>query len=54
MPFAEMVIAIQQLELGLGILIAVLLAVGLLVPYLVKEIRRGKAEAPDRDPDRHR
>jgi len=30
--------------MGLGILIAILLAAALLVPYLIKEIRRGKAE----------
>jgi hypothetical protein len=49
-PFAEIFIAIQQMELGLGILIAVLLAVGLLVPYLLKEIRRGKVELGPRIP----
>jgi hypothetical protein len=37
-------------ELGLGIAIAVLLALALLVPYLVKEIRRGKAELGPRTP----
>ena len=36
--------AVQQTELGIGIVIAILLAAALLVPYLVKEIRRGKAE----------
>jgi hypothetical protein len=30
-------------ELGLGILVAILLMLALWVPYLVKEIRRGKA-----------
>jgi hypothetical protein len=37
-------------ELGLGILIAILLAVALWVPYLVKEIRRGKVELGPRVP----
>jgi hypothetical protein len=37
-------------ELGLGIAIAVLLALALLVPYLVKEIRRGKVELGPRTP----
>jgi len=42
MPVAP--VALQQSELGLGILVAILLAAALLVPYLLKEIRRGKAE----------
>jgi len=37
-------------ELGLAIVVAVLLAVGLLVPYLIKEIRRGKVELGPRTP----
>jgi len=37
-------------ELGLGIAIAVVLALALLVPYLVKEIRRGKVELGPRTP----
>jgi hypothetical protein len=37
-------------ELVLGIGIAVLLAVALLVPYLIKEIRRGKVELGPRTP----
>jgi len=36
--------------LGLGILIAIALAVLLWVPYLVKEIRRGKVELGPRLP----
>lgn len=32
------------MQLALGILIAVVLAGALLVPYLMKEIRRGKVE----------
>jgi hypothetical protein len=42
--FAELLLAIQGTELGLGILVAVVLATALLVPYLIKEIRRGKVE----------
>jgi hypothetical protein len=37
-------IALQQTQLGLGILVAIALAAALLIPYLVKEIRRGKVE----------
>ena len=37
-------------ELGLGILVAVVLMVALWVPYLVKEIRRGKATLGPRAP----
>ena len=33
-------------ELVLGILVALALAAALLVPYLMKEIRRGKVEVP--------
>jgi hypothetical protein len=36
--------------LGTGILIALVLATALLVPYLVKEIRRGKVELGPRLP----
>jgi hypothetical protein len=31
-------------ELGFGIIVAIVLAAALLVPYLLKEIRRGKVE----------
>jgi hypothetical protein len=37
-------------ELGIGVLIALTLVAALLVPYLVKEIRRGKAELGPRTP----
>jgi hypothetical protein len=37
-------------ELEIGILIAIALAFALLVPYLVKEIRRGKVELGPRAP----
>jgi hypothetical protein len=38
------VFALQQSEVVYGILIALALALVLLVPYLIKEIRRGKGE----------
>ena len=38
------------MNIGLGILIAIGLAVALLVPYLIKEIRRGKVELGPRIP----
>jgi hypothetical protein len=38
------------MDLGLGILIAIGLAGALLVPYLIKEIRRGKVELGPRIP----
>ena len=46
----ELLLAVQYTELGLGIGIAVVLAIALLVPYLVKEIRRGKVELGPRTP----
>ena len=46
----ELLLALQLAGLGLGILIAIALAVALLVPYLVKEIRRGKVELGPRIP----
>ena len=46
----ELLLAVQYTELGLGILIAAILAAALLVPYLVKEIRRGKVELGPRTP----
>ena len=39
-----------QTELGLGILLAIVLFAALLVPYLLKEIRRGKVELGPRTP----
>ena len=46
----ELIVALQRTELGLGILIAIALAAALLFPYLLKEIRRGKAELGPRTP----
>jgi hypothetical protein len=45
-----LLIAVEQTALGLGILIAIVLFVALLVPYLIKEIRRGKVELGPRVP----
>jgi hypothetical protein len=45
----QLVLAIQS-YLGIGILVALVLATALLVPYLVKEIRRGKVELGPRLP----
>jgi hypothetical protein len=38
------------IELGLGIVLALALVTALLVPYLIKEIRRGKVELGPRIP----
>jgi hypothetical protein len=46
----ELLVAVQNAELGFGILLAILLAAALLVPYLIKEIRRGKVELGPRIP----
>jgi hypothetical protein len=46
----ELLLAFGGTELGLAILIAVALTAGLLVPYLLKEIRRGKVELGPRTP----
>jgi hypothetical protein len=46
----ELVAALQYSELGLGVLVALVLAAALLVPYLVKEIRRGKVQLGPRTP----
>jgi hypothetical protein len=40
----------MEFELGLGIVIALGLFAALLVPYLLKEIRRGKAQLGPRAP----
>jgi len=42
--------AAQSTELGLGVLVALALAAVLLVPYLIKEIRRGKVQLGPRTP----
>ena len=50
MPAVELMFAVQYTSLGLGIVIAIVLAAALLVPYLVKEIRKGKVELGPRLP----
>jgi hypothetical protein len=45
----ELVTAVQT-YLGVGIVVALVLAAAVLVPYLVNEIRRGKKEASPRLP----
>lgn len=45
-----MLLALQYTELGLGILIAVVLMVAFWVPYLIREIGRGKATLGPRTP----
>ena len=39
-----------QMPLAIGIVLAIALFAGLLVPYLIREIRRGKAELGPRAP----
>jgi len=51
MSMIEPIVALEFTQLGLGILIAVVLAALILVPYLVKEIKRGKADFGPRTPD---
>lgn len=48
---AELLLAVQYTELGLGILIALILAIALWGPYLYEEIVRGKATVGPRAPD---
>jgi hypothetical protein len=47
---AHLLLAFTQSELAIGILLVIVLFGGLLVPYLVREIRRGKAELGPRVP----
>ena len=42
--FAHLLLAFTQTEIGVGILLVIALFGGLLTPYLVREIRRGKVE----------
>ena len=47
----ELLLAFEYTPLAVGgIVIAIVLAMGLLVPYLIKEIRRGKVELGPRTP----
>jgi hypothetical protein len=50
MLVVQFVLALENTQLGLGILVALALAAALLVPYLLKEIRRGKVELGPRTP----
>ena len=51
MPAVGLIVAWQYPDMGTGILIAVVLAAALLVPYLLKEIRKGKVSLGPRLPD---
>ncbi len=44
MPAVQLIVALGTSQIALGILIAIALMAALWIPYLVKEIRRGKAE----------
>jgi len=51
MPSAvPLVLALENMQLGMGIVIALVLVAGLLIPYLLKEIRRGKVQLAPRTP----
>jgi hypothetical protein len=50
MTALELMLALEYGIAFWGIFLAILLAVGLWVPYLYKEIRRGKAEVGPRTP----
>lgn len=51
MVFTELILALEySAVIGLAILMVAALAGGLLVPYLIKEIRRGKVELGPRLP----
>ena len=50
MLFTDLLLALELGGLGVGLLIVAILAGALLVPYLLKEIRRGKVELGPRVP----
>lgn len=50
MAAVGLLLALRNADLALGLLIAIILMVALWVPYLYKEIRRGKAEEGPRVP----
>ena len=50
MAAVGLLLALRNADLALGLLVAIVLMVGLWVPYLYKEIRRGKAEEGPRTP----
>ncbi len=39
-----------EFDLGVGIIVAIVLAAALWIPYFIKEIRRGKAQLGPRSP----
>ncbi len=51
MSAVELLVAWQYPDMGTGILIALALAAALLVPYLMKELRKGKVDLGPRFPD---
>jgi hypothetical protein len=51
MSAVGLLVAWQYPDMSTGILIAVMLAAALLVPFLVKEIRKGKVSLGPRLPD---
>jgi hypothetical protein len=48
--FSPIAVFAVEMGMGVGILIALLLAIGILLPFLLKEIRRGKAQLAPRTP----
>src|SRR5262245_14653054 len=50
MAAVGLLVALQNAELVLGLLVAIVLMIALWIPYLYKEIRRGKAELGPRTP----
>ena len=47
---AELLVALENAELALGLLVAIILMLALWGPYLYEEIRRGKAKLGPRTP----
>ena len=50
MLFAQLLSAITQMDVIVGVILVVALFGGLLTPYLIKEIRRGNVELGPRTP----
>jgi hypothetical protein len=48
---ADLLVALELNTLSVGLLVVAVLAAALLVPYLMKEIRRGKVDLGPRVPD---
>ena len=51
MTAVELLVALQYPGIAAGVIVALALAFALLVPYLVKEIRKGKVSLGPRLPD---